>query len=140
MNRRSSVSAKSGAGSVGAASTPPPPKRGGKSGPLIAPPSMLFFGIGGLLLSLAIVFVFPALNPNGFLPIQVVIVATLTALSGAAISNAITGILKLQTSVLVAGGPFVVFVIVFWATVEAGAPGVLPNIGTLFDRLRGRRS
>jgi hypothetical protein len=98
----------------------------------ISGPNLFLWGIGGLVLSMIMVFGYPH-DPK---PIQVSVLATLDALSGAAIATAISGILKLQTKVLIAGGPFVVFILVFWSVMAAGAPGVLPDLNTLFRRAR----
>jgi len=86
-------------------------------------PKLFLYGIAGLLLSLAIVFGFPQLYPA-----QVAVVAALLGLSGAAITTAISGILKIRTKTLVASGPLAVFVLLFWTEMSAGAPGVLPNL------------
>jgi hypothetical protein len=66
---------------------------------------------------------------------QVAAVASLLGLSGAGITTAISGTIQLKTKFLNAGGPLVVFVLVFWATMSAGAPEVLPN----FSKLIGGR-
>jgi len=55
------------------------------------------------------------------------VLAGLLGLSGAAITTAISGILKIKTKTLVASGPLAVFVLLFWAEMSAGAPGVLPD-------------
>jgi hypothetical protein len=89
-------------------------------------PNLFLWGIGGLVLSLVIVFVFPDVRP-----IQVASLAILHGLSGAAIATAITGILQLKTRSVVASGPFVVFVLAFWAIMSAGAPETLANFSSL---------
>ena len=99
-------------------------------------PNLFLWGIAGLLLSLVIVFAYP----SEIKPVQVAVTASLDALSGAAIATAISGILKLQTKVLVASGPFVVFVLVFWGVMAAGAPGVLPEFGDLLGKVSRRRT
>jgi hypothetical protein len=95
-----------------------------------AAPKLFLYGIAGLFLSLAIVFVFPQLHPT-----QVPVVAALLGLSGAAITTAISGILKIKTKTLVASGPLAVFVLLFWTEMSAGAPGVLPDL-TLWRKTR----
>lgn len=108
-------------------STAPTTADNEKLGQIVSPrnaPNLLLFGIAGLLLSLAIVFIDRALTP-----IQVAVLALILGLSGAAVATAISGILRLETKVLVAGGPFVIFVLAFWAVMSAGAPGVLPSFG-----------
>jgi hypothetical protein len=97
----------------------------------ISGPNLFLWGIAGLILSLIIVFGHP--DPK---PVQVSVLATLDALSGAAIATAISGILKLQTKVLIAGGPFVVFVLVFWSVMATGAQDVLPDLNTLVGLTR----
>jgi hypothetical protein len=87
-----------------------------------AAPKLFLYGIAGLLLSLAIVLGFPQLART-----QVPVVAGLLGLSGAAITTAISGILRIKTKTLVASGPLAVFVLLFWAEMSAGAPGVLPD-------------
>lgn len=121
-------------------SSPPPTpssrKRGsgGKFASAATAPNLFLWGIGGQLLSIVIVFGRPELQP-----IQTAVVACLVGLSGAAIASAISGILKLKTKSLVASGPFVVFVLVFWAVMSAGAPGVLPDFASLVGRGSVRR-
>ena len=95
---------------------------GGRFASRAAAPKLFLYGIAGLLLSLVIVFGFPQLQPT-----QVPVLAGLLGLSGAAITTAISGILKIKTKTLVASGPLAVFVLLFWAEMSAGAPGVLPD-------------
>jgi hypothetical protein len=89
------------------------------------------FGIGGLLVAGAMVFSLPLDKPT-----QVVVVAAILSLSVAAIATAISGIINLNTGLLRVSGPFVVFVIVFWTFIAAGAPGLLPDLGLLLGRPR----
>jgi hypothetical protein len=103
---------------------------GGKRTSTSAAPNLFLWGIGGLVLSLAIAFGYP----YEMRPIQVAVLASVHSLSGAAIATGISGILNLKTRALVASGPFVVFVLIFWAVLGAGAPGVLPDFGGLFGR------
>jgi len=87
------------------------------------------WGIFGMVLTLAIVFGFPLDRP-----LQVIVVATILSLSAAGIASAISGVVNLNTGILRAGGPFVVFVVVFLTFIAAGAPGVLPDLGFLLGR------
>ncbi len=107
-----------------------------RTGAIISPeyvPNIFGYGIAGLGVCLGIVLVDPALKPS-----QVAVVAVLLGLSGAAFATAITGILRLETKVIVAGGPFVVFVLAFWAMMSAAAPGVLPDFSALFGKVVSR--
>jgi hypothetical protein len=87
------------------------------------------FGIGGLVLASSMVFGLPLHEP-----MQVVMVASILSLSVAAIASAISGIITLNTGLLRVSGPFVAFMIVFWAFIAAGAPGLLPDLGFLLGR------
>jgi hypothetical protein len=92
-------------------------------------PNIFGYGLLGLGLCLGIVFVDPALAP-----LQVAVVAIILGLSAAAFATAIAGILKLETKYIVAGGPFAVFAIAFWAMMSVGAPNILPNPTTAFTK------
>jgi hypothetical protein len=85
-------------------------------------PHLFLWGVGGLVVSLVVVFAFPKLQP-----VQATVIAALVGLSGAAIATGITGILKVQTKAIVATGPFAVFILCFWAVIAAGAPGIVPD-------------
>jgi hypothetical protein len=65
---------------------------------------------------------------------QVIVVATILSLSAAGVASAISGVVNLNTGILRAGGPFVVFVVVFLTFIAAGAPGVLPDLGFLLGQ------
>jgi hypothetical protein len=92
-------------------------------------PNIFGYGLLGLGLCLGIVFVDPALAPP-----QVAVVAIILGLSAAAFATAIAGILKLETKYIVAGGPFAVFAIAFWAMMSVAAPNVLPSLSTPFSK------
>jgi hypothetical protein len=114
-------------------------KKGGgqtaASPPNATPPNLFLWGVGGLLLSIAIVFSLAKIQP-----IQAAVVACLVGLSGAAIATGISGILKFQTKMLTASGPVVVFILAFWAVMSTGAPGVFPDlISALTARVPVRR-
>jgi hypothetical protein len=88
----------------------------------VAAPNLFLCGIGGLLVSLIIVFVFAELRPT-----QAAVLACLVGLSGSAIATGISGILQIKTKTLVASGPLAVFIVCFWAVMATGAAGALPE-------------
>jgi hypothetical protein len=92
-------------------------------------PKLFLFGLVGLMLCLAIVFLQPAIQPT-----QAAVLALVLGLSGALVATAIAGVLKLRTKTMVASGPFVVFVLGFWVMISAGAPNVLPDFSALIGR------
>jgi hypothetical protein len=101
------------------------PTGGGPRTPVVSAavaPNLLLWGVAGLGLSLAIAFAFPHLTA-----VQATVVAALLGLSGAAIATANFGILRVKTKMIVASGPFAVFILFFYAMMQAGAPGVLPD-------------
>jgi hypothetical protein len=87
-----------------------------------AAPNLFLWGVGGLALSLLVVFGFPAISQ-----LQAVVLASLTGLSGAAIATAIPGILRIKLKAVAASGALVVFFLVFSAVVAAGAPDAFPT-------------
>jgi hypothetical protein len=82
--------------------------RGGTFVSRAAAPRLFLYGIVGLLLSLAIVFGVPQLQPT-----QVPAVAGLLGLSGAIIATAISGVLKVKFLGLVASGQLAVFALLY---------------------------
>jgi len=95
-----------------------------------AAPNLFLYGVGGLLLSLAIVFMPAEWRPAeaDLRTTQAAVLACLVGISGAAITTGLSGILEIKTKVLVASGPFAIFVLCFWVVMGTGAPGVLPKI------------
>jgi hypothetical protein len=81
------------------------------------------YGLGGIVLSLIIVFALP--QPT---PLQVTILAVVTGLSAASIARAIGGIIELKIGWLSVGGPAAVFVLVWASILDVGAPGVLRDL------------
>lgn len=73
-------------------------------------------------------------------PTQVVVLATVLSLSAAATAAALPGALNLRIKALTAGGPIAVFVIVFYVMIAAGAPGVLPDLISMYNRTVGRKA
>jgi hypothetical protein len=104
---------------------------------LFSPHFLLILGIGLLVVAIVIAIGYPAISTKGMEPAQVVVLAAVLGLATATFAAALPGTLDLRYKGLKAGGPIFVFLIVFYTVISAGAPGVLPDPISFYNRVRG---